>query len=203
MAGESVWLGVGFPNGSPSPKKRRLYSHFGKHLARPGTRRGIELWLLDFGIIARVHTRTLPWGEFVYGETHYAISEPLHLIVEILFIQSAEADLHVWGEGAFGEFYYSAPKPLFTIKEMMDLIRFVQPHSQEIILILRNSAQTNVSEVVPQRAEIIYLLDADGSFSTDNDGAFLIENDIGSNSTFLNDGDGAPSIDGDGALLID
>ena len=98
---------------------------------------GHELWLRDFGIIARVHTRALPWGEFVYGETHFAITEPLHIIVEILFLQSAQQDLAVWGEGAFGEFFYTEPKPLFTEKEILDLIRFVQPHSQEITVIWR------------------------------------------------------------------
>lgn len=126
-----------FPKWFTLDNKRQLYGNFAGHLARRGTRRGIELWLLDFGIVARVHTRTLPWGEFVYGESHFAITEPLHLIVEILFLQSAPQDLAVWGEGAFGEFHYTEPKPLFTEKEILDLIRFVQPHAQDITVIWR------------------------------------------------------------------
>lgn len=118
-------------------EKRRLFGNFARHLARRGTRRGIELWLADFGIIARVHTRTPPWSEFVWGETTFAITEPLHLIVEILFVQSAEMDLNAWGEGAFGEFYYTRPRPLFTDREIIDLVRYVQPHSQEITLVWR------------------------------------------------------------------
>ncbi len=124
-----------FPEWFTVVEKRRLYTNFARHLARRGTRRGIELWLLDFGIVARVHTRTLPWGEFVWGETNWAISEPLNIIVEILFYKSAQRDLHVWGEGAWGEFYYTEPKPLFSLKEILDLVRFVQPHAQEIYLL--------------------------------------------------------------------
>lgn len=163
-----------FPYWFTVAEKRRLYANFGRHLARRGTRRGIELWLLDFGIVARVHTRTLPWGEFVYGETHYTISEPLYLIVEILFLQPAQTDLHVWGEGAFGEFYYSNPKPFFTTKEMIDLIHFVQPHAQEILFILRNSTGTQATET-ETIDETIYLIDGDGAFVIDYDGAVLID----------------------------
>ncbi len=126
-----------FPFWFTTANKRALYGNFARHLARRGTRRGIELWLKDFGIIARVHTRALPYGEFVYGESHFAITEPLRLIVEILFVQSAQQDLHVWGEGAYGEFYYTEPKPLFSEKEILDLIRYVQPHAQEITVIWR------------------------------------------------------------------
>lgn len=126
-----------FPHWFTLANKRQLYANFARHLARRGTRRGIELWLADFGIIARVHTRTAPWGEFVWGETAFAIAEPLHLIVEILHLQAAQADLHVWGEGAYGEFYYTNPKPLFTQKELLDLIRYVQPHAQDILVVWR------------------------------------------------------------------
>lgn len=115
--------------------KRTLYGHFGRHLGRRGTRRGIELWLADFGIIARVHTRTAPWGEFVWGETSFAIADPLHLIVEILFLQSPAMDQCYYGEGAWGEGYYTDPRPLLTEREIIDLIRYVQPHSQEIIVL--------------------------------------------------------------------
>lgn len=142
-----------FPAWFTVVEKRRLYRNFAKHLARRGTRRGIELWLADFGIIARVHTRMIPWGEFVYGETYFAVSEPLHILVEILFLQSAQMDLHSWGEGAWGEFYYTEPKPLFTEREIIELLKFVQPHSQEITIVWRtNATQRFVSN------------DSDGSF---------------------------------------
>jgi phage tail-like protein len=143
-------------------EKRRLYGNFARHLARRGTRRGIELWLLDFGIVARVHTRSQPWGEFVWGDTHFAIDQPLHLIVEILFLQSGQTDLSVWGEGVWtdyqnpdlygdilyadgevsaGEGFYSNPKPLLSEADIIRLIRYVQPHSQEIVIVWRQGIQ--------------------------------------------------------------
>lgn len=126
-----------FPRWFSIIEKRRLYRNFARHLARRGTRRGIELWLLDFGIVARVHTRTPPWGEFVWGETTFAIPDPLHLVVEILFLQSPPSDLSFWDEGVWGESIWAAPQPMFSEKEILDLIRYVQPHSQEITVVWR------------------------------------------------------------------
>ncbi len=126
-----------FPHWFTLADKRRLYGNFARHLARRGTARGIELWLKDFGIIAKVHTRTPPWGEFVWGEPTFAIAEPLHIVIEILYLQSSRTDLHVWGECAWGEFFYAEPKPMFTNKELLDLIRYVQPHAQEISIVWR------------------------------------------------------------------
>lgn len=116
---------------------RRLYGHFGRHLGRRGTRLGIEAWLLDFGIVARVHTRTPPWSEFVWGETVFAIEQPLHLIVEILFVKSPAFDQCYIGQEPWGENYYVEPRPLLTEREVIDLIRFVQPHSQRITIAWR------------------------------------------------------------------
>ena len=61
--------------------------------------------------------------------------------MEILFIQSAQTDISVWGEGAFGEFYYADPKPLYTENEILNLLRFVQPHAQEFIVFWRTQYQ--------------------------------------------------------------
>jgi phage tail-like protein len=133
-----------FPGWFTLANKRTLYSHFAQHLARRGTRRGIELWLLDFGIVARVHTRTPPWGEFVWGETAFAIAEPLHLIIEILFLQSPAADMCFFGEGAWGESYYVEPAAMFTDKEILDLVRYVQPHAQEITIVWRTGRRSTM-----------------------------------------------------------
>jgi phage tail-like protein len=129
-----------FPWWFTTQEKRTLYANFGRHLGRRGTRRGIELWLLDFGIAARVHTRAIPWGELVWGEPHFAITEPLHLIVEILFLKAAEADVHAWAEGPWGEGYYTEPRPLFEDADIRRLIRYVQPHAQEIVIVWRTGA---------------------------------------------------------------
>lgn len=122
-----------FPAWFTLAQKRSLYANFARHLARRGTRRGIELFLQDFGVTSRVHARAVVWGETVWGESAFAISEPLRLVVEILQINAPKADFAVWGEGAFGEFYYAQPKAAFAEKELLDLIRFEQPQAQEIV----------------------------------------------------------------------
>lgn len=137
-----------FPRWFTLQNKRRLYGNFARHLARRGTRRGIELWLADFGIVARVHTRTPPWGEFVWGETTFAITSPLHLIVEILFLQLPEVDMSFWGEGVWGESFYVEPQPMFSEKEILDLIRFVQPHAQAITIAWSTGVHLPASDTV-------------------------------------------------------
>ncbi|HMU34471.1 MAG TPA: hypothetical protein PKC89_11450 [Pyrinomonadaceae bacterium] len=115
---------------------RRLYSHFGRHLGRKGTARGIEAWLGDFGIVARVHTRSQPWDEFVWGENTFAISAPLHIVVEILEIVAGRFDMcFVGSENVWGEGFYVSPRPLYSTREILELIRYVQPHSQEIYVV--------------------------------------------------------------------
>lgn len=126
-----------FPRWFTITEKRRLYGNFAQHLARRGTRRGIELWLLDFGIVAKVHTRTLPYGEFVWGESSFAITDPLRLVIEILFLSSSAQDIHAIGEGAWGEAYYTEVGVPLTDREIIDLIRYVQPQAQEITVTWR------------------------------------------------------------------
>ena len=134
-----------FPKWFSLADKRRLYGNFAQHLARRGTRRGIELWLLDFGIVARVHVRSAPWGEFIWGEVQYSITEPLHLIVEILAFQTDQQDVSIWGESFWGEFLWTAPPPQFTDREIQDLVRYQQPVAQEITLIWRTREITDPS----------------------------------------------------------
>jgi phage tail-like protein len=131
-----------FPWWFTTEDKRRLYSHFAGHLARRGTARGIERWLLDFGIVARVHTRPRPWGEFVWGESQFAMTQPLHIVVEILFLKGAQIEASYWGDGFYGEFFYSEPRPLFSDREIIELVRYVQPHAQEISIFWRSGQQS-------------------------------------------------------------
>lgn len=111
---------------------RRLYRNFARHLGRRGTSRGIELFLRDFGIVARVHKRPVTWGEFVWGETSFSIAQPLHFIIEILSIETPNMDACFWGEGVWGESFYSVPRKPLTEKEIIELVRFQQPHAQVI-----------------------------------------------------------------------
>ncbi|QQS31848.1 MAG: hypothetical protein IPM50_09160 [Acidobacteriota bacterium] len=126
--------------------KRRIYGNFARHLGRRGTRRGIELWLADFGIAARVHTKTLPWGEFVWGEPAFAITRPLHLIIEILFVRMSAADMCVTGEGAWGEAFYARPRPVFSKREIVELVRYVQPLAQEVVIVWGNGSAATADD---------------------------------------------------------
>lgn len=147
-----VWLEVlfgwsWFPWWFAVSDKRRIYRNFARHLARRGTGRGIEMWLRDFGVIARVHTKPAPYGEFIWGETNYTTAEPLYILIEILGLISLPTDLSVWGEMAYGEIYYSDPRPPFTQREIADLIRYVEPHSQEILIMWRTLAKQEATPV--------------------------------------------------------
>jgi phage tail-like protein len=124
-----------FPRWFRTADKRRLYRNFAKHLARRGTRRGIELFLADFGITARVHTRTQPWGEFVWGDRQFDPHGPLKLIVEIMSIRQPLSDQTFWGEMVYGEGHYSAVTAPITEREIVELIRYQQPHSQSISIV--------------------------------------------------------------------
>ena len=112
--------------------KRRVYGNFARHLGRRGTRRGIELFLRDFGIVARVHLRPVTWGEFVWGETSFSIAQPLHFIIEILSIETPNMDACFWDEGVWGESFYTVPRKPVTEKEIIELVKFQQPHAQVI-----------------------------------------------------------------------
>lgn len=130
-----------FPAWFTLEDKRRLYGNFARHLARRGTARGIELWLADFHLLARVHTRPAFYGESVWGEPTIAVSEPLLIPIEILSAeQPSPTDICAVGDGCYGEQFYADYQPLFTQKELRDLLLYVQPNAQEILLMPRRSA---------------------------------------------------------------
>ena len=133
----TFWLNVlfgwsWFPWWFTLSDKRRVYGNFAKHLARRGTRRGIELFLKDFGIIAKVHLRAQAWGEGVYGEMAFSVTQPLYLIVEIIRLETPAMDASYLGEGAWGEAIYTRPKPPVTETDIINLVRYQQPHAQVI-----------------------------------------------------------------------
>jgi hypothetical protein len=109
-------------------------------LARRGTRVGIEKFLRDFGIVAKVHTRAQAWGEGVWGEPAFSITQPLYLIVEILRITTPAMDASYLGEGAWGEAVYTQPRRPLTEAEIIKLVRFEQPDAQVIHIVWRLKA---------------------------------------------------------------
>lgn len=144
------WLGTlfgwsWFPAWFTLSDKRELYANFARHLARRGTSRGIEEFLSDFHITARVYTRPAFYGEMVWGEPVISVSEPLIIPIEIL---SAEPPLPIEmcavGDGCYGEQFCADYQPLFTQKELNDLLFYQQPNAQEILLIpRRNTSEEN------------------------------------------------------------
>lgn len=125
-----------FPAWFTLADKRNLYANFAKHLARRGTAKGIELWLKDFRLVARVYTRPAFYGEFVWGENVLTTSDPLLVVVEIFYIVPREqTEMSVVGESAIGEAVYTNNYPLFTNTELGALLRYVQPQAQEILII--------------------------------------------------------------------
>lgn len=116
--------------------KRRLYANFGQHLARRGTRRGIELWLADFHIKARAVTRPVFTGEWAWGETDFFVADPLLILIKILYAEMQSlTEMASVGEAAWGESFYVDVEPLFTADEIADLLGYVQPHAQEILFV--------------------------------------------------------------------
>ena len=129
-----------FPSWFTLEQKRNLYQNFARHLARRGTAVGIEEWLKDFNIIARVHTRPAFVGEWAWGDGFIAVSAPLVIPIEILeAIPNESADICAIGDGAVGEQFYSENVPIYTQKEFTDLLIYVQPFAQEFLLIQRRN----------------------------------------------------------------
>ena len=118
--------------------KRRVYGNFAKHLARRGTARGIELFLRDFGITALVHKRPIVWGEFAWGEISFSITEPLHLIVEIIRIDTPNVEACFWGEAVWGESFYAEPAKPVIETDIIALIKYQQPQAQLVTVYWRS-----------------------------------------------------------------
>lgn len=134
-----------FPQWYTLADKRLLYAHMGKHLARRGTRRGIELWLLDFSIVARVHVSIVAWGDSFWGENNWSVTEPLHIVVEILFLRDrVNYDSFFWGDGFWGEALTTDVLPTLTDAEIEALLRFQQPVSQEIVVAWQSQQEFDV-----------------------------------------------------------
>ena len=136
-----------FPRWFALADLRQLYAHIGRHYARRGTATGIEVWLRDFGLIARVWSRPLIWEEFIWGETAIGVNEPLHLIVDILAVQDrVNLDAVLYEEFLYGEGLMFDPEPTLTDSEIAGLIRFMQPVSQEILWGWRIDPASEVDE---------------------------------------------------------
>lgn len=150
-----------FPKWYSLARKRQLYADFTTHLARRGTRRGIEEFLRAFSIHARVFNKPLYWGEFVWGEDAWGITggpgfygpqpeitygptfqviEPadaLGIVVQVSHLaDEVNSDVQgmSWGEMVWGEGYFRDTEATLTKREIEDLIRFEWPNGQQVMI---------------------------------------------------------------------
>lgn len=126
-----------FPKWFVDSDKRNLYHNMARHLARRGTVKGIKEWLADFYISVVIHTSACYYGETCYGEQLIYVNQPLVLIVEIGKIAppTYKADIVVYGESFWGESSFCADfEPLYQRNEIENLLRFVQPVAQDIVI---------------------------------------------------------------------
>jgi phage tail-like protein len=130
-----------FPRWFTLARKRQLYADFARHLARRGTKRGIEELLRAFSTYARVSNGPQYWGAFVWGEGGYTITDALGLVVEISHLadevnKDAQA-MGSWGEFAWGEGCFREVEATLTRREIEDLIRFEWPNGHRVMVAYR------------------------------------------------------------------
>jgi phage tail-like protein len=125
-----------FPKWFTLARKRQLYADFAQHLARRGSKRGIEGFLKAFSIYARVSNGPQYWGEFVWGESGYAITDALGVVVQVSHLAD-EVNKDVvatWGEFAWGEGSFRELESTLSRKEIEDLLRFEWPQGHRVMV---------------------------------------------------------------------
>lgn len=126
-----------FPKWFTLARKRQLYADFAQHLARRGTPPGVEGFLRAFSIHARHYREPEYWGQFVWGEGGYTITEALGNVVQVSRLTD-EVNKDVrgmsWGEMVWGEGYFRETEATLTRKEIEDLIRFEWPNAQQMMI---------------------------------------------------------------------
>ena len=124
-----------FPRWFTLADKRQLYGNLARHYARRGTPGGLELWLLDFGIVARVSMRPQFWGDGFWGEEAWLIPQPLSIVIDILGLRDRfTPDKSFYGDGFYGEQYYAPTEQVLTDAEIASLVRFAWPVGNEIFI---------------------------------------------------------------------
>ncbi|MGB7923457.1 MAG: PKD domain-containing protein [Pyrinomonadaceae bacterium] len=124
-----------FPEWFMPEQKREFYRTIAFHYARRGTALGIKGFLAAFGIQSIVTARPTFWGQFAWGEPAWMINGPLGIVIQILPIQSAApSDLSFYGDFAYGEGHYAVTPQTLPQADIEELVRFVWPLSQTIIL---------------------------------------------------------------------
>lgn len=124
-----------FPGWWTVGQKRAFYGGLARHLARRGTKAGIEGFLAAFGVRATVYNGPEYWGEFYWGESEWTMTGPLALVVRVYPLRDvAPSEQEFWGEFHWMEAF---PAPQNGVVEQPDveaLLRFCAPLSQDIFI---------------------------------------------------------------------
>jgi len=127
-----------FPRWFTLARKRQLYADFTRHLARRGTKLGIETFLKAFSIYARVSNGPQYWGEFVWGQGGYTITDALGIVVQVSHLaDEVNKDVQAmatWGDFAWGEGCLRETEATLTRREIEDLVRFEWPNSHRVMV---------------------------------------------------------------------
>lgn len=120
-----------FPEWFNLAQRRSFYANVGRHYARRGTKRGIEEFLRDFGVTARVINQPQYWGEFTVGEDEWMITQPLGVVIQIFpGTAAAPEDQTFYGEFTVGEDHAAPPLRSLGKVDVDALLRFQQPVGQ-------------------------------------------------------------------------
>ncbi len=126
-----------YPSWFTLTRKQRLYANFATHLARRGTSFGIEDFLRDFSIFARVYARPQYIEEAYLGDEAWGVEGPLGVVVQISHLAD-EVNHDVYGQGIeeayLEESFASDTRETLSKREIEDLIRFQWPQSQRVMI---------------------------------------------------------------------
>lgn len=160
-----------FPKGFTLSQKRILYANFAGHLARRGTARGIELWLKDFGITARVYHNEEFCEEFYFTEDFWMMDTPLVSIIEIYSgFNRKSNDIGTFDDSIIEDtLFFGLNEQVVTNIEIESMLRFVQPFGQQFYVTFSTAAAPILPEIPPiQLNGDLGLRDDDGYGLLDN-----------------------------------
>lgn len=124
-----------FPSWFTLDQKRAFYGDLATHLARRGTKKGIEGFLAAFGIHARVFNRSEYWEEFFWDDSEWMISAPLSIVVQIFPVRDvAASEREFWEEYYWEEAYFASESAIIEQADVEALLRFQAPLSQDIFV---------------------------------------------------------------------
>jgi phage tail-like protein len=126
------WFPVWFARG----RRRAFYAAITGHYAKRGTAVGIREFLAAFGLRVVVESTPLYWGDdATWGDDVWAITGPLGIVIRLFPEAPAiNEDLEFWGEGTWDESIAVAPGENIQIADVDELLRFVWPIGNIIMI---------------------------------------------------------------------